>query len=217
MMQPTEVRNRNDLPKRPRLDWSSVGRILVERKVSAGLVVVREVRGQNAPQVPLAEHDDMVEAFASHGTDEPLSERILPRALWRREYFFDAHALHAAPKVVAVDAVAIAEQKRRRGVIGKGVHELLGGPVRCGMLGDVEVNDTSSMVSEHDEDEKDTEAHRRHGEEVERNDVADMVGEERPPCLRRAGAPPRHEPRDGAFRDLDPELEKFAVDSRSAP
>ena len=63
MMQATDVRNGDDLTKHRRLDWPSVGRILVERKVSAGLVVVREVRGQNAPEVPLAEHDDMVEAL----------------------------------------------------------------------------------------------------------------------------------------------------------
>src|SRR5437899_9928704 len=45
-----------------------------------------------------------------------------------------------------------------------------------------------------------------------------MVGEERPPGLRRQGAPPlRHEPRDGALGDVDPQPEKFPVNSRGAP
>jgi hypothetical protein len=39
-------------------------------------MVVREVRGQNAPEVTLAEHDDMVKAFASHGANEPFREGI---------------------------------------------------------------------------------------------------------------------------------------------
>jgi hypothetical protein len=70
VMQATDIRNGDDLAEGRRLDWSFVGCILVERKMSAGAVVVREVGGQNAPQVPLAEHDDMVEAFASQ---EPIS------------------------------------------------------------------------------------------------------------------------------------------------
>src|SRR5207245_6820140 len=48
------------------------------------------------------------------------------------------------------------------------------------------------------------------------------VGEERPPGLRRPGAPLRHEPRngalgDGALGDVDPQPEKFPVNSRGAP
>ena len=84
--------------------------------------------------MPFAEHDHVIQTFPPNRPDEPLGERILPRALWRREHLFDAHALHAAPKVLAVDAVAVAEQIGRRGVIWKGIHELLGGPVRGGML-----------------------------------------------------------------------------------
>ena len=41
-----------------------------------------------------------------------------------------------------------------------------------------------------------------------------MVGEERPPGLRRQGAPLRHEPRDGALGDVDPQPEKLPVNSR---
>jgi len=36
----------------------------------AGPVIVREVRGQDASQVPLAENDDMVQALASYGANE---------------------------------------------------------------------------------------------------------------------------------------------------
>ena len=40
-----------------------------------------EVCGQSATQVPLAENDDVVETLAPHRADEPLRERVLPRAL----------------------------------------------------------------------------------------------------------------------------------------
>ena len=36
--------------------------------------------GQHAPQMALAEHDHVVETFAPEGSDQPLRERILPRA-----------------------------------------------------------------------------------------------------------------------------------------
>ena len=44
-----------------------------------------------------------------------------------------------------------------------------------------------------------------------------MVGEERPPGLRRRGAPLRHQPGDGALGHVDAELQELAMDSRGAP
>jgi hypothetical protein len=60
MMQTTDLGNRDDHPGPRRLDWPAGGCILVEREVCAGPVVVREVRGQDASQMALAENDDMV-------------------------------------------------------------------------------------------------------------------------------------------------------------
>ena len=51
-------------------------------------------------------------------------------------------------------------------------------------------------------------------EEVDRDQVGDMVGEERAPGLRGLGAPLRHEPGDGALGDIDTELQEFPVDAR---
>jgi hypothetical protein len=42
---------------------------------------------------------------------------------------------------------------------GKGVHDLLGGPVGCGMLGHVKMDDPSAMMSEHEENEDDAQAY----------------------------------------------------------
>jgi hypothetical protein len=101
--------------------------------------------------VPLAEDNDMVQALASHRADEAFRKGILPRAVRGGEDFFDPHALHAVPKLLPVDLVAVAKEMGRGGVVGEGVHDLLGGPVGGGMLGHGEVNDPSAMVSEHDE------------------------------------------------------------------
>ena len=62
-------------------DRPPVGRVLGEREMRSGAVIVREVRGQDkdATQVAFAQNDDMIEALPPDRTDEPFHERILPR------------------------------------------------------------------------------------------------------------------------------------------
>jgi hypothetical protein len=85
---------------------------------------------------------------------------------------------------IAVDGVAIAEEIGRRGFVGEGIHELLGGPCGRGMLSHVEVHDASPMMSEHHEDEEHAQVGGGHGEEIDRDEITDMVGQERAPGLR---------------------------------
>ena len=170
------------------LDRPEVGSVLVEREMGARLMVVGEVAGQDAAEVSLAENEHVIQALAPDRADEPLRERVLPWALRRREDLLDPHALHAVPELLTVDLVTIAEEIGRRGLVREGVHDLLGGPGGGGVLGDVEVDDPPAVVGEHDEDEEDAEASGGHGEEVDRDQVADVVGEERPPGLRGLGS-----------------------------
>jgi hypothetical protein len=85
----------------------------------------------------------------------------------RGQDFTDSHALHALPEHVTVDVVAIAENVGRHGVVWKGVHDLLGRPVRGGVFGHVEVDDAPAMVGEHDEDEEHPQACGGYREEIE--------------------------------------------------
>src|SRR6266850_900915 len=70
--------------------------------MSASLVIVREVAGQETAQVPFAKDEYMIQTLAPDGADEPLREGVLPWAVRRREDFTDAHALHALPEHVTV-------------------------------------------------------------------------------------------------------------------
>jgi hypothetical protein len=56
VMQAADLGDRYDRAEHRRRDWPPVRCILIEREVSAGLVVVDEVRGQDTAQVPLAEN-----------------------------------------------------------------------------------------------------------------------------------------------------------------
>ncbi|MGH2372822.1 MAG: hypothetical protein ACRDIC_05010 [bacterium] len=55
------------------------------------------------------------------------------------------------------------------------------------MLGDVEVENPSAMKNKHDGNEQDAQVGGGDGEEIDGDQVADMVGEERPPGLRGLG------------------------------
>ena len=48
------------------------------------LIVIRSVSLQHAAQVRFAEHDEVVERFATDRSDEPLNVPVLPRRAWRR-------------------------------------------------------------------------------------------------------------------------------------
>src|SRR6516165_8200443 len=115
----------------------------------------------------------MVEALAPNRADEPFHEWILPRTLGRCEDFVDAQAVYSVSEGLAIDGVAIAEEVGRRGVVREGVHDLLGRPVRGGVFGEVEVDDASAKVSEHDEDKEHPQARGGDREEIEGDQIPD--------------------------------------------
>jgi hypothetical protein len=180
-------------------------------------MVVGEVAGQDAVEVSLAENENVIQTLAPDRSDQALGEGIVPRAVRCREDFGNPHALHSVAKLLAKHPVTIAQEIGRPRLVREGVHDLLGRPGRGGVLGDVKVDDPPAMVSEHDENEEDAQAGGGHGEEVDRHQVPDMVGEERPPGLRRSRTTLRHEAGDGALGDVDAELQELAMDARGAP
>jgi len=79
------------------------------------------------------------------------------------------------------------------------------------------MDDAPAVVGEHDEDEEDAEPSGGHGEEIDRDQVPDMIGQKGSPSLRWRGASLRDQARDGALGHIDAELEEFAMDSGGAP
>ena len=61
MMQAADPREGDDLPPIRRLALVEFGRVLVEREVGPGSVIVLEVHAQDAPQVRFCENDDVAE------------------------------------------------------------------------------------------------------------------------------------------------------------
>jgi hypothetical protein len=82
----------------------------------------------------------------------------------------------------------------------------------------IEVEDFAPAMFQHQEDEQDLQPDGRNRKEVSRNDLIEMIAQERSPGLRGRWSPnaPQN-PRDAAFRYSDPEHLQLAVDSRCSP
>ena len=169
VMQPAEDGQRNDLAHLQRLHRPWDRRVLAEREVRSGrVVVVVEVLSQDASEMQLAEHDDVVEALSADGPDQPLDVWALPRTSRRDEHFIDPHRLDALAEHVGVDAVAIADHVAARRVPGEGLGDLSCRPFGGWIRGHVEVEDPPAVVRQDQEDVQDAQPDRGDGEEVDR-------------------------------------------------
>lgn len=69
MMQTADMRNRDNLALFGRFDFPFNWRVSIQRQVRPHMMIIVEVVGEDAPQVALVEHDYMIEALATDGTD----------------------------------------------------------------------------------------------------------------------------------------------------
>ena len=66
-MEPTDLRDRHHAPELGRMHLAWLGTVVVERLVWPCGVVVGEIRAQDAAEMGLAQHDDVIEALAADG------------------------------------------------------------------------------------------------------------------------------------------------------
>ena len=125
--------------------------------------------------------------------------------------------LETGPKILTVGPVAIPQQKPWRRVPRERVADLLGRPRGRGVPRHVDMQDLSSIMGQHHEDKEHPKCERRDHEEVDRDELADVIRQERAPGLGRRGTSTHHVCPDRGFRDRDAKLQEFAVDTRGAP
>ena len=167
--------------------------------------------------MPFTEDDHVVETFSPNRPDHSLTVRVLPRGLDRGLHFLHAEALDRLPKLQPEYTVIVAQDVLRRGVPRECLDQLASGPNRCGRAGHVEVNNLTAFMGEDQEDVQDLERGRRYSEEIDRNRFPHVVLEERFPGLRGRFPGSDHILGDRRLRQVNPELEKLAVDSRRSP
>jgi hypothetical protein len=107
--------------------------------------------------VPSIEHDHMIEAFAPNGSNQPFDDAVLPWTPGGGNDLLDVETNQLLVHCHAVHSIAITDEVTRGVPIGNRFNQLLSNPFRCGVLGDIEVQNFSPPVSENHEDEQDLE------------------------------------------------------------
>src|SRR5215831_16588058 len=163
------------------------------------------------------QHDHMIETLTANGSNHSLDIGSLPRRARCRQDFADAHVSHLFSEVVAEDRIAVAQQVT--GELGKGkcLPQLLSRPLRGRVGGNVEVQNAAPVMGQNQENVKNLEADRMHGEEINRDQLLGMILQEGAPRLRRWLMAAQHVFADTALSDVDAEFEKFAMDARCTP
>jgi len=78
VVEPDDLRELHDLADSRRLDGRGLRRVLAEAEVGSGPVIVGEVLGDDAEEVPGVQDQEVIETLPPHGADQALDVRILP-------------------------------------------------------------------------------------------------------------------------------------------
>src|SRR5262245_38334240 len=89
VMQPAQHRYRDDPARLRRLDRSGLRSIFLQCQVNAVLMVVFHECLEVPVQTSLVEPDQVIQALAADGADDPLDVSTLPRGTRRRQHLFD--------------------------------------------------------------------------------------------------------------------------------
>jgi hypothetical protein len=108
MVESANLRVFDDPAHRRRLDRSANWRVLAQRQVSPGSLIVLDVGFEDAPQTGFVQNDHMIQAFAPNGPDQALDVGILPGRLRSSEKFPDTQPVRRFTKLLSVSSVPIA-------------------------------------------------------------------------------------------------------------
>src|SRR5215471_21334733 len=117
-------------------------------------MVITEVTFQNSTQMPLVDHDHVVQAFSADTSDNPFRVAVLPRTPRRYGNLLDTQSIDPCREIVAIDPITISYQVARHGFFRTRFHDLLSSPSGCRVFRDVEMQNTATVMCEDDEDIK---------------------------------------------------------------
>src|SRR5438552_17768227 len=106
-MESADLRDGDDRATWRGFDDSWLGTVVVKRLVWSRGVVVDAIGAQESAKMGLAQNEEMIEALAANGADDPLDKGVLPRRSGGRDHLPDPHGVNARGEGLAVDRVAI--------------------------------------------------------------------------------------------------------------
>jgi hypothetical protein len=149
MMQPAESFTRNNPTHRGSPNpgtWC----FFLESKMSPVFVVIAHIVGNKSLQVLPVDRNHMVEQIAPATLDPAFGHPVLPGTLIGRLNRIDLHRSDGNWNLRAVFRVAIKDEESRTGVEREGLSQLLHDPPARRVLGDVEMQDLPSVMTDNE-------------------------------------------------------------------
>ena len=190
---------------------------LVDTLMRPGEVVVVDELGDEAIQLLAAEDEHMVQALSLETADEPFAVSIGCWVSERCSQFPNTTAGCDGGERLSILAIPIANEVPGCFVPGCSLAQLLGRPTVGGRGGDGRVNYPARFQLHHDKDVQWTKEQITDDGEIAGPDVASVVPQEGGPGLARGLAQFGDILLNGAFADLDTQLEQFASNAFCAP
>jgi len=161
----------------------------------------------------VAQDNDVVHTFTPDRSDQPFGKAVLPGRGWCGGLVPDAHGAQSARDAAAIDPVAIADEVARSLFPRKRLRYLTCNPFCRRICCDVDPDEVSAVELDDDEGIEQVETDCWNNEQVHGGNIRRVVTQEGPPSLATRPASLDHVLGDTRLRDLQPELEQFAVNA----
>src|SRR6266436_8736365 len=167
--------------------------------------------------MPLAEDQDMIQALAPKRSDQTFSVWILPRRPRWRWAVANPHRPKSTREGLPVCAIIIAHQIGRRRVPRESLYDLLGQPLGSRIPSYRKPQQLSPSMAQNKKGKQTLEGQRWNHAEINCHNGLRVIAQECPPGLRWWSPMSHHVLGDRRLGNLEPKLQRFAMNSRSAP
>src|SRR5260221_2136282 len=185
----------------------------------AVLVVVANILREQAFQVAFVNCDDVIQEITPATPYPTLCNSILPRTFERSADRIHHQGSNRCGDFQSILGITIKDDEPWSGFKWKCFSQLLDDPQACRMLGDIEVQDAPTIVTDDEKAIERAEDDRRNSKEVHRGNRFPVITERGKPALGwlRLSRCPFHPTRDRSLRDVKTKHEKLAMDAWRSP
>src|SRR5712691_10239131 len=185
----------------------------------AVFVVVANILREPAFQVAFVNCNDVIQEITPATPYPTLCHSILPRTFERGADRIHPQGSNRCRDFQSILGITIKDEEPRSGSKWKCFSQLLNDPRACRMLGDIEVQDAPTIVTDDEKAIERAEGDRRNSKEVHRGNRFPVITEKGKPARGRLRISrcPFHPTRDRSLRNIKTEHEKLPMDAWRSP
>ena len=187
--------------------------------MGAIVVVVADIFGNQPSQMTFIQGNDVIQQIVAATADPTLRHAVLPRTFEGSPHRNHPQRSNGGRHLQTIFRIPVEDQKPGSRPKWKRFSQLLNDPQAGRLPGDVDVQDSSTIVTYDEEAVQHTEAHGWNREEIHRGDGFPMIAKEDQPTFGWLGIPRSsfHPTGDRPLGKIEPQHEELTVDARRAP